>query len=274
MNKQMQSIDKAAASLEKKLGGRKPIVAVVLGSGLGKLAEKIEDRIVIPYSELPGFPKATAIGHEGNYISGILGGKQVIAMQGRIHYYEGYGMDTAMLPIRVMIRLGVKYLLVSNAAGCMNKDWHIGDMMLIKDHINLLPNPLIGPNLEEFGPRFPDMTCAYDLELQEKMLDIAKEEGIKLRRGVYVSLTGPCYETPAEYKWLKIIGADTVGMSTTPEVIVARHAGVRVLGVSVVTDIAHEAEDNYITDENEIVEQANKAAKKMTLLFSRLIEKL
>ena len=267
----MEKICAAAEYLRSKIGRRQPKIAVVLGSGLGNLANKIEDTITIPYAEIPGFPKATAIGHKGNFISGKLGGKQVLCMQGRIHFYEGYTMDTVVLPIRVMIKLGIEYLFVSNAAGCMNTDFHIGDLMLIRDHINLLPNPLIGPNLEDFGPRFPDMTCAYDLDLQKKMLAIAEDEGITLRRGVYVALSGPCYETPSEYKFFKTIGADTVGMSTVPEVIVARHAGVKVLGMSVVTDIAHEPEDDYVTDENEIVEQANKAAEKMTKLFSRLI---
>ena len=267
-------IRQAADFLRGRLQGRQPEVAIILGSGLGNLAEQIEQPIVIPYTGVPGFPAATAIGHKGNFISGLLGGKQVLAMQGRYHYYEGYGMSTVVLPIRVMASMGVKYLFVSNAVGTMNESFSIGDLMLIRDHINTLPNPLIGPNLDEFGPRFPDMTCAYDLELQEKMLAIAEREGIALKRGVYVSTPGPCYETPAEYRYFKAIGADTVGMSVTPEVIVARHCGLRVLGMSGITDIAHEPEDGYVTDENEIVRQADAAAHRMERLFSCILAEL
>ena len=173
MDKRAIVIEDAAAFLSSWLDGRRPVVGIILGSGLGELANEIEDAITIPYIMVPGFPAATAVGHKGNFICGTLGGKCVLAMQGRYHYYEGYPMDTVVLPIRVMIKLGIKYLLVSNAAGAMNKSFSIGDLMLIRDHINLLPNPLIGPNLDDFGPRFPDMTCAYDLELQDRMLSIA-----------------------------------------------------------------------------------------------------
>ena len=271
MDRRAEIIEDAAAFLSSWLDGRKPLVGIILGSGLGELANEIEDPIVIPYVMVPGFPAATAVGHKGNFICGFLGGKCVLAMQGRYHYYEGYGMDTVVLPVRVMIKLGIKYLLVSNAAGAMNKSFAIGDLMLIRDHINLLPNPLIGPNLDEFGPRFPDMTCAYDLELQARMLSIASRQGVKLQRGIYVSCTGPCYETPAEYAFYRAIGGDDVGMSVTPEVIVARHAGIRVLGMSVITDVAHEAGDDYVTDENEIVRQADLASRKMTGLFRELV---
>jgi len=274
MDKRMSVIEEAAAFLSSWLDGRKPVAGIILGSGLGQLAEEIEDPIIVPYVRIPGFPEATAVGHKGNFICGYLGGKCILAMQGRYHYYEGYPMDTVVLPIRVMIKLGIKYLLVSNAAGAMNKSFNIGDLMLIRDHINLLPNPLIGANLDEFGPRFPDMTCAYDLELQDRMLKIAEKQGVKLQRGIYVSCTGPTYETPAEYAYYASMGADNVGMSVTPEVIVARHAGIRVLGMSVITDIAHEAEDDYITDENEIVRQADLASRKMTGLFRALISSL
>ena len=274
MDKRAIVIEDAAAFLSSWLDGRQPVVGIILGSGLGELANEIEDAITIPYIMVPGFPAATAVGHKGNFICGTLGGKCVLAMQGRYHYYEGYPMDTVVLPIRVMIKLGIKYLLVSNAAGAMNKSFSIGDLMLIRDHINLLPNPLIGPNLDEFGPRFPDMTCAYDLELQDRMLSIAARQGIRLQRGIYVSCTGPTYETPAEYAFYRAIGGDDVGMSVTPEVIVARHAGIRVLGMSVITDVAHEAGDGYVTDENEIVRQADLASKKMTGLFRELISTL
>ena len=274
MDKRMTVIEEAAAFMSSWLDGRKPVAGVILGSGLGQLAEEIEDPIVVPYVRVPRFPAATAVGHKGNFICGYLGGKCILAMQGRYHYYEGYPMSTVVLPIRVMIRLGIKYLLVSNATGAMNKSFSIGDLMLITDHINLLPNPLIGANLDEFGPRFPDMTCPYDLKLQEKMLEIADSQGVKLQRGIYVSCSGPTYETPAEYAYYASMGADNVGMSVTPEVIVARHAGIRVLGMSVITDIAHEAEDDYVTDENEIVRQADLASRKMTGLFRALISSL
>lgn len=273
-DKRMQVIEDAAAFLESWLDGRKPLVGIILGSGLGQLADQIENAAIVPYVMIPGFPAATAVGHKGNFICGKLGGKCVIAMQGRYHYYEGYPMDTVVLPVRVMIMLGIKYLFVSNAAGAMNKSYSIGDLMLIRDHINLLPNPLIGPNLDKFGPRFPDMTCAYDLALQDKMLRIAERQGVKLQRGIYVSCTGPTYETPAEYAFYRAIGGDDVGMSVTPEVIVARHAGIRVLGMSVITDVAHEASDDYVTDENEIVRQADLASQKMTRLFRELIKSL
>lgn len=268
------TIKKAAEYIREKLGSFTPQAGIILGSGLGKLADKITDTTVIPYVSVPGFPKATAIGHKGNFICGMLGGKKVIAMQGRYHYYEGYTMDEVVLPVRVMISLGIKYLFVSNAAGGMNPAFKIGDLMLIKDHINLLPNPLIGKNLDEFGPRFPDMTSAYDLGLQQKLKEAAAGLGIGIQEGVYVSCTGPCYETPAEYKYFYAIGADAVGMSTTPEVIVARHSGIAVLGMSVITDVAHETTDEYVTDGELIVRVADEASNKMTRLFEALLEKL
>ena len=225
MDARLTRINQAAEYLMTRLEGFRPTVGIVLGSGLGKLADHIEDPVVIPYKDVPEFPVSTAIGHKGNFIAGRLGGKDVIAMQGRLHYYEGYTMDLVTLPIRVMIRAGIKYLFVSNAAGGVNYDFHIGDLMVIRDHINLLPNPLIGPNIDEFGPRFPDMTRPYDLGLIAKAEEIAAESGIKLKKGVYIAGTGPSYETPAEYKYFRLIGADAVGMSTIPEVIVARYSG-------------------------------------------------
>jgi purine-nucleoside phosphorylase len=224
---------------------------------------------------VPGFPAATAVGHKGNFICGRLGGKCVLAMQGRYHYYEGYGMDTVVLPVRGMIKLGIKYLLVSNAAGAMNKSYAIGDLMLIRDHINLLPNPLIGPNLDEFGPRFPDMTCAYDLELQAKAVEIAASLGFSLKKGIYFGGSGPTYETPAEVRFFRASGADLVGMSTVPEVIVARHCGMRVFGMSVVTNVCNtqNVERNF-NDGEDVVQQANAATAKMIPLFTKLIESL
>ena len=275
MNDTLRVIHAASDALAERLEGRKPIVGIVLGSGLGKLADEIKDPLVIPYNELPGFPVSTAIGHKGNFIVGELGGKCVIAMQGRIHYYEGYRMDQVVLPIRVMIRIGIRYLFVSNAAGGTNLGFHVGDLMIIKDHINLIPNPLVGPNLEEFGPRFPDMTRPYEPGLIRQAEQIAEEEGIALHRGVYVAVTGPCYETPAEYRYFRNIGADAVGMSTVPEVIVARHSGIPVFGMSVITDVAHATDDeDYVTDGEVIVAAANAAADRMTVIFKRLVAEL
>ena len=255
--------------------GLVPTVGIILGSGLGRLVDEIVDPVTIPYKNIPGFPVSTAIGHKGNFIVGSLGGKTVIAMQGRLHYYEGYDMDTVVLPIRVMKVIGIEYLFVSNAAGGVNTSFQIGDLMIITDHINQIPNPLIGPNLDEFGPRFPDMTRPYDPKLIALARKIVSEIGISVREGVYFAGTGPTYETPHEYKYMRIVGADAVGMSTTPEVIVARHAGIPVFGVSVITDVAHEDEDtDYVTDGEEIVRQADAAATKMISLFKELIARI
>lgn len=255
--------------------GLEPKVGIVLGSGLGKLAEKIENPVTVPYREIPGFPVSTAIGHKGNYIIGTLGGKTVMAMQGRIHYYEGYPMELVTLPIRVMKVIGIQYLFVSNAAGGVNYSFHIGDLMIIRDHINQLPNPLIGPNLEDFGPRFPDMTRPYDLGLIAMAKKIGAQLGIELKEGVYYGGTGPTYETPSEYKYIRTIGGDATGMSTIPEVIVARHSGIPVFGVSVITNEAHDdyAED-YVNDGDDVVRAADAAASRMTTLFTRIIEEL
>ena len=275
MDPRIERIDKAAEFVKEKLGGLEPVVGIVLGSGLGKLADRISDRTTIPYKEIPGFPVSTAIGHKGNFIAGTLGGKKVIAMQGRFHYYEGYPMELVVLPIRVMKRLGIQYLLVSNAAGGVNFDFRVGDLMIIRDHINLLPNPLVGPNLEEFGPRFPDMTRPYDPALIKSAEKIAAELGIPLKKGVYIAGTGPSYETPSEYKYFRMIGADAVGMSTIPEVIAARHASIPVFGMSVITNEAHDdyAED-YENNGDDVVAAADAAADRMTLLFERLIASL
>ena len=275
MTDALRAIHAASDVLAERMEERKPQIGIVLGSGLGLLADQIEDPLVIPYNELPGFPVSTAIGHKGNFIVGTLGGKCVIAMQGRIHYYEGYPMHLVVLPIRVMIRIGIQYLFVSNAAGGTNLSFHVGDLMIIRDHINLIPNPLIGPNLDEFGPRFPDMTRPYDPGLILKAEEIAAWEGISLQKGVYVAVTGPCYETPAEYRYFRNIGADAVGMSTVPEVIVARHSSIPVFGMSVITDVAHATDDeDYVTDGEAIVEAANAAADRMTVIFKRLVERL
>ena len=275
MDTRAEKIYKAAEYVKEQLGGRVPHAGIGLGSGLGKLADKIENPIIVPYKNIPGFPVSTAIGHKGNFIAGMLGGKFVIAMQGRIHYYEGYTMDLVTLPIRVMKVLGISYLFVSNAAGGINFDYRVGDLMIIRDHINLLPNPLIGPNLDDFGPRFPDMTHPYDKKLIAKAEEIAADAGIPLRKGVYIAGTGPSYETPSEWHFFRTIGADAVGMSTVPEVIVARHSEIPVFGMSVITNEAQKdfAED-YKNDGDDVVKAADAAADKMTYIFTKIIESL
>lgn len=272
-NPMMERVREAALGVRGQLGDVQPQLGIILGSGLGKLGEAIENQIVIPYSRIPGFPVSTAIGHKGNFIVGDLGGKKVIAMDGRIHFYEGYPMEVVVLPTRVMLELGIKALIVSNAAGGVNYSFRIGDIVLLKDHINLMPNPLIGPNIDDLGPRFPDMTRPYDPGLLSRAETIAEEMGIQVKKGVYVGTTGPSYETPSEYKYFRAIGGDCVGMSTVPEVIAARHAGVPVLGMSVITNEAHDDyADDYANDGNDVVEAANAAARKMTALVTRIIE--
>ena len=275
MDPRVEMIMAAADYIAAKLDGRKPFAGIVLGSGLGKLADRIENQIVIPYREIPGFPVSTAVGHKGNFIAGELGGKFVVAMQGRFHFYEGYPMELVILPIRVMKVLGIQYLFVSNAAGGVNFDLKVGDLMVITDHISHLPNPLIGPNIEEFGPRFPDMTRPYDLRLRKMALEIAEDQGYDLKQGVYFASTGPTYETPAEYKYYRLIGADAVGMSTIPEVIAARHSDIPVFGMSVITNEAHDDyADDYVNDGDDVVKAADAAADTMTALFTRIIERL
>lgn len=275
MEPRAEKIFKAADFVKERLGGKTPVAGIVLGSGLGKLADKIQNPVIIHYKDIPGFPVSTAIGHKGNFIAGELGGKFVIAMQGRIHYYEGYPMEMVTLPIRVMKVLGISWLFVSNAAGGINFDFRVGDLMIIRDHINMLPNPLIGPNMDEFGPRFPDMTHPYDADLIARAKKIAAEEGIELKEGVYIAGTGPSYETPAEWHFFRTIGADAAGMSTVPEVIVARHSGIPVFGMSVITNAAQkEFSADYKNDGDDVVKAADAAAGKMTLIFSRIIESL
>lgn len=270
-----ERIHNAADYLKSRISGVSPVVGIVLGSGLGKLAERIENSTVIPYAEIPDFPRSTAIGHKGNFIFGSLGGKPVVAMQGRFHYYEGYPMDLVTIGIRVMKLLGIEYLFVSNAAGACNPSYEVGDLVIIKDHINTLPNPLVGPNLDEFGPRFPDMTCAYDLKLQELAHRVAEELGLKLKSGVYFGSTGPTYETPAEIRFYRAVGADLVGMSTIPEVIVARHCGIKVFGMSVATNIANTInKESDLNDGGDVVRMAAIAAEKMSSLFAEMISRL
>ena len=248
-----------------------PEVGIILGTGLGGLADEIEENFSLPYGDIPGFPVSTVQGHKGRLIFGLLGGKKVVAMQGRFHYYEGYAPAQVVFPVRVMKFLGIKCLFVSNASGGVNSTFRTGDLMVITDHINLIPNPLVGPNIEELGPRFPDMNNAYSPELIELAGRIAAAEGIGLKYGCYVGGTGPTFETQKEYGYFKAIGGDTVGMSTTPEVIAARHMGIPVFGMSVITNVGLSGE---INDHEDVQVQGAKAAEKMTRLFIGMIASL
>ncbi len=246
----------------------KPVIGIILGSGLGGYAEKIERSAVKDYSSIEDFACSTVEGHKGRFVGGIVGGVSVIAMQGRVHYYEGYSMADVTLGIRVMCAMGIKTLIVTNAAGGVNEEFNVGDIMLIEDHISLLPNPLIGRNIEEMGVRFPDMTEAYSKRLRSIAVNCATKSEIKLRRGVYVASSGPTYETPAEYRFFNRIGGDACGMSTTPEVIVARHCGVEVLGFSVITNIGFGVKANKVNAHNDVVEASKIAAKRLETLVS------
>ncbi len=269
----LQEINNTANFLKSKIN-QAPEVGIVLGSGLGALADKIEVEFSLEYSDIPNFPVSTVEGHAGKLIFGKLGGKQVVAMQGRFHYYEGYGMDKVVFPIRAMKYLGIKTLMLSNACGGVNETYEIGDIMIINDHINLFGNnPLMGPNIDELGPRFPDMSEAYDKSLIAKAQNIAKEQGIKVQEGVYAGVSGPCLETPAEYKYAKIIGADVIGMSTVPEVIAARHMGVPCFACSIISDLGVEGKIVEVTH-TDVQEVANRVEPKMTAIFTELISQL
>lgn len=250
-----------------------PEIGIILGTGLGGLVTKINAEVTIPYKEIPNFPVSTVKGHGGNLIIGKLNGVQVVALQGRFHYYEGYTAQEITFPVRVMKYLGIKRLFVSNASGGVNPEFAIGDIMIITDHINFIPNPLIGPNNDELGPRFPDMSDAYDKEMIKIVEDIANELGITIRKGVYCAVTGPTFETPAEYKFFRIIGADTVGMSTTPEVIVARHMNLPVFAVSIITDLGVPGKIVKVTHED-VLKAAKNSESKMTLIIKELISRL
>ena len=248
-----------------------PKTAVILGTGLGELVNHIEITETIPYSEIPNFPVSTVEGHSGKMIFGRLGNKRIMAMQGRFHYYEGYGMQLVTFPVRVMKKLGIDTLFVSNAAGAMNPTFRVGDLMIITDHINLFPeHPLRGKNYEELGPRFPEMSEPYSHRLIAKAKQIAADNNIRLVEGVYVGTQGPTFETPAEYRYFYRIGGDAVGMSTVPEVIVARHMGMEVFGMSVVTDLGVEGVVEKVSHE-EVQEAAKKAQPIMTFIMKELI---
>jgi purine-nucleoside phosphorylase len=251
-----------------------PQYAIILGTGLGELANIITDKKEIPYNEIPNFPVSTVEGHSGKLIFGKLGDKEVIAMQGRFHFYEGYNMKEVTFPVRVFQALNVKYLFVSNAAGGMNSSFDVGDIMLIDDHINMFPeHPLRGKNFNELGTRFPDMSNAYDKDLRLLAMDIAKENNIKLQHGVYVGTSGPTFETPSEYQMFKILGGDAVGMSTVPEVIVANHAKMKVLAFSIITDLGVIGKIVEVTHE-EVQEAAKIAQPKMAFIMQEVIKRV
>ncbi|MDD4142086.1 MAG: purine-nucleoside phosphorylase [Bacteroidales bacterium] len=248
-----------------------PKTAIILGSGLGTLADEIENALIIPYTSIPGFPVSTAPGHKGNLIFGMIEGVPVVAMQGRFHYYEGYTMEQVTFPVRIFSLLGVERVFVTNAAGGVNKSYHVGDIMLIKDHINMLPNPLIGKNKDEFGVRFPDMTHPYDKKMRESAKSAAEKLGVSLREGVYIGVTGPSYETASEVNFFRMAGADAVGMSTVPEVIVARHCGMRVFGMSIITNEATSEDSMTVNDEQDVLVQADKATRIMSSIVKMMI---
>lgn len=269
----LEKINQTADYLRSKVADM-PEIAIILGTGLGSLVDHITDKLYIPYKEIPNFPVSTVEGHSGNLIFGMLGGRRVMAMQGRFHYYEGYDMKQVTFPVRVMQVLGVRTLLVSNAAGGMNKEFKVGDVMVITDHINLFPeNPLRGKNYEEWGPRFPAMTEAYSKKLVAIADKIGEEQGLRLMHGVYVGTPGPTFETPAEYEYFRVIGGDAVGMSTVPEVIVANHGGMTVFGLSVITDLGGK-DITDVPSHEEVQLAAVKAQPTVVALMKTLVERL
>lgn len=252
----------------------KPELGLILGSGLGAIADTIEDAEYYNYNELPGFPVSTVEGHAGRLVIGKLKGRIVVAMQGRFHYYEGYTMQEVTFPVRVMKLLGVEKLIVTNAAGAVNTNYTPGDLMIISDHINFSgANPLVGKNLTEFGTRFPDMSDAYDRELRAKVKDIAKDLNMTLQEGVYAMFSGPTYETPAEIRMARTMGADAVGMSTVPEVIIAKHSGLQVVGISCMTNMAAGILDQPLNHE-EVMETSEKVRKSFITLMTKVIEQI
>ncbi len=267
----MEKIQEACSAINRATNNFAPEVGIILGTGLGGFVDSIDVEYRLEYKDIPNMPVSTVEGHKGCLIFGEVAGRKVVAMQGRFHYYEGYAMNQVTFPVRVMALLGIKNLFVSNAAGGINTSFCVGDLMIITDHINLLPNPLIGPNMAEFGPRFPDMHDCYSSAIRNKATAIAERENIKLQYGVYVGTTGPTFETQAEYRYFKAIGGDAVGMSTVPEVIVARHMGVPCFGMSVITNCGlSEAKG----DHEDVQLQGRKAGERMARLFTELIREL
>jgi purine-nucleoside phosphorylase len=267
-------IREAAAYIAEKAGGLRPQIGLILGSGLGVLADLIEQAIVLDYADIPHFPVSTVEGHAGQLLLGRVKGKPVLMMKGRFHGYEGYGPETVSFPVRVMKELGVKTLVVTNAAGGINETFQVGDLMVIRDHINLTGrNPLIGPNDDALGVRFPDMSEAYSKRLRALAHSVAERQGLKLQEGVYVGLLGPSYETPAEIRMLRILGGDAVGMSTVPEVIVARHSGIEVLGFSCISNMAAGMLDQPLSHA-EVMETTERVKPKFLQLVLGIIEEL
>lgn len=266
----LKTIIESTEFIHEKIGG-KPEIGIVLGTGLGGLVHEIEITDELSYEDIPHFPVSTVESHSGKLIFGLLGGKKVMAMQGRFHYYEGYSMQQVTFPIRVMKMLGVQKIFLSNASGGVNPDFEIGEIMIINDHINLFPeHPLVGPNLDQLGDRFPDMSDAYNRKMIDLAKSIAAEKNIKVSEGVYAGLTGPTLETPAEYHYIRTIGADTVGMSTIPEVIVARHMGIPVFAVSIITDLGVKGKIKKVTVAD-VIAVAKKQEPKMTEIMKELI---
>ncbi len=266
----LQKIKETADFILKKTGFH-PEIGIILGSGLGGLVNQVQIEHTISYADIPGFPVSTVQGHGSKLILGTLGGKKVVAMQGRFHFYEGYTMQEVAFPVRVLKYLGITHLFLSNASGGMNQSFKVGDLMIIDDHINLMGiNPLIGKNDDQLGPRFPDMSTPYDMTLVRKGMHIAKQHQFRCHTGTYAAVTGPCYETPAEYRYIRTIGADAVGMSTVPEVIVARHMGLPCFAISIITDMGGTDEVQVITHD-EVVKVANESEIKMTTLIIEML---
>jgi purine-nucleoside phosphorylase len=272
----LAQIDEAAQAVRARMR-HKPRVGMILGSGLNGLAESVEDADRIPFGEIPYFPVSTVEGHAGRLVIGLLEGRPVFVMQGRIHFYEGYGINRVTLPVRVMKRLGIETLFVTNAAGGINPDFLPGDVMLINDHLNFMgfsgANPLMGPNLDALGPRFPDMSQAYDRALGGQARHVAAVSGIPLREGVYAALSGPSFESPAELRFLRIAGADAVGMSTVPEVITARHAGLRVLGLSGISNKAN-LDGSTVTTHEEVIQAGTVITPKMETILRGVLREM
>ena len=272
----LEQIDEAVDEIRRRTSYQ-PRVGLILGSGLNNLAESVQKADIIPYGELPNWPVSTVQGHAGRLVIGELEGQNVFVMQGRIHFYEGYSISQITLPVRVMLRLGLEMLFVTNAAGGVNPDFVPGDVMLITDHLNLLGmagvNPLMGPNIDELGPRFPDMSQAYDRKLMEMARQVASKENISLREGVYCALSGPSFEGPADLRFLRLAGADAVGMSTVPEVIVARHGGLRVLGLSGISNKAN-LDGSSITTHEEVIEAGKVITPKVEKIIRGVLRSI
>lgn len=272
----LSEIDRAVEVIQRQIS-MKPRVGMILGSGLGTFAEKVEDAVIIPYGDIPSWPVSTVEGHHGRLVIGMLEGQAVLVMQGRAHYYEGYSMPQVGFPVRVMQRLGLEILIVTNAAGAVNPGYEPGEVMLITDHLNLLgmagESPLRGPNFDQIGPRFPDMGLAYDRELAELARQVAKENDILMQEGVYICLAGPSFETPADLRFLKAIGVDAVGMSTVPEVTVARHGGMRALGLSTISNKAN-LDGDTITSHEEVLAAGKIVLPRLTTIVEGVLASL